>query len=106
MGSIDLAALMAICIDAIYISITTLSFRLECMSVGLHDVKLWAQMASRIIQSVRIAELKWVSPVIQSWHANDRDRGHAAATHITQVNIVFYGTSKKIWTVVLTGVQS
>jgi len=26
MGSIDLAALMAICIDAIYISITTLSF--------------------------------------------------------------------------------
>jgi len=92
MGGIDrTVAMMAIAVDSINGSVASMGLRLESMSVGLHNVELWAQVAPGVIQSVRVAVLERISPIIHGRHADDRDRGYAAATHITQVHIVLYG---------------
>lgn len=92
MGGIDrTVAMMAIAVDSIYGSVASMGLRLESMSVGLHNVELWAQVAPGVIQSVSVAILERISPVIQGRHADDGHRGHAAATHVTQVHIVLYG---------------
>lgn len=65
MGGIDrTVAMMAIAVDSINGSVASMGLRLESMSVGLHNVELWAQVAPGVIQSVRVAVLERISPVI------------------------------------------
>ena len=71
------------------------------MPVGLHEVKLRAQMASRLIHLVGVAVVEGISPVVHDGHANGRDGGHTAAADIAQVHVVLDGASKEVGSVVL-----
>jgi len=74
--------------------------------VSLHEVKLWAQMASRLVHLVGVAVVEGISPVVHDGHANRRDGGHTAATDIAQVHVVLDGASKEVRPVVLGCVES
>lgn len=47
--------------------------RIESMSVGLLEVKFWAQMIS-VSHMIGVTILKWISSVVCSWHHDSVER--------------------------------
>lgn len=70
--------------------------------VGLHDIKLWAEMS---IDRVGVAVLPRIFSGGLCWHQDSVEGCNTAATYFAQVDVVFESASEHIWHEVFAGVQ-
>ena len=88
---------ITIVVNSIDWSIALVRSSMECVSIGLLNIKLRAPVTTDFI---RITVLEGVRVVIDCWHEDGIESGNTAAADITQVDIVFENSTEQIWRVI------
>lgn len=82
--------------------ITFMRSSVPSILIGLHDVHLWAEVASNLIGiAVEVIGTRWpwIAVLIFAWHRDQIQSGVATACRLGNIHIPFDGSTENIWSI-------
>ena len=89
---------VTVVVDSVGRGVTFVSGRVEGILIGLHEVELWAPVSSNF---VCITVLERILVILHTGHQHSVKGSNTATADLSQVNIVFNGTTEHVWCEVL-----